>query len=173
MAHSNPLDEKVDIRRLLAKIDFVEEDYRNANLEQPKLLYGVVRYRVQKMRSRVQAEMSLKQIRASRSYRLRKTGKYKTEGAIKDKLDQDESFIRAEKKMNEASFDEELAKQLVEVFKQRGGAIQNIIKANSNEIAGALWKLEHDGKSKKLQDASALLRGKFDKKYNKDSDEDT
>lgn len=172
MSNYDPLDEKVDLKKILDKLFFSEEDVINANLEQPKLMYAVARYRVQLMRVRMQKEASLKLVRAQAAHKYRKLmrdGKHLTEGAVREKVDSTHDVVKAEHSLDHAVIDEELAKQLFEVFKQRQIAINNIIKAGSNDIAKSLWELENSSKHKRLKDAAAVIKGRYQKKES-DSD---
>ena len=169
----DPLEENVDVKKLLGKLYFVEEDVATANLEQPKLMYSVCRYRVQLMRTRMQLEARLKLTRAKAAYKYRKIkrdGKALTEAAVREKLDTNTEVTSAEKKLDAAVVDEELSKQLFEVFKQRQIAINNIIKSRSNEVARALWDLEHNAKHERLKDAAKIIRGKYHKDKEEESD---
>lgn len=169
----DPLDEAVDIKKLIDAIYFAEEDVASANLEQAKLMYTVARYRVQLMRRRVRAEATMKLVRSRASYKYRKKnrgGRPLTEGAVRDRLSLNSDVLEAEKKLDQVSVDEELAKQLFEVFKQRQGAINNIVKSRGNDIARELWVLEHSSKHKKLKEASRVIRGKYRSKESESED---
>jgi hypothetical protein len=163
----NPLAESVDVRKLLRHLYFAEEDYRTANLEQATYQLTAARYRIDKMRERMRLEAALELLRAKWAYKYRKktrNGKPLTEAAVKEKLAINKFVHSAQRELNESIIEEELAKQLLEVFKQRQIAINNIIKANSNSIAKELWELEKNASHEKLRAAAKTIRGKYGKK---------
>lgn len=170
----DPLASSVDIKKLLDCIYFAEEDVGTANLDQPTLMLAVARYRVQCMRERMRCESAYKLLASQEAFRYRKkttiNGKPLTEPGIKEKTGMNKYVHRAQRELDEATVTEELAKQLFEVFKQRGVAINNIIKANSNAIAKELWQLEKGASSEKLRAASKALRGKYRQKEEEDED---
>lgn len=171
--HYDPLAKSVDLKLLLNSIYFAEEDVGTANLNQPTLMLGVARYRIQMMRERMRLEAADKLERSKRAYKYRKltrNGKPLTEAGIKEKVEMNKYVHRIARELGEAVVDEELAKQLFEVFKQRGIAINNIIKANSNAIAKELWQLEKGASSEKLKAAAKALRGKYRQKEEEDED---
>jgi Na+/phosphate symporter len=171
--HFDPLSSNVDVRKLLSKLYFAEEDYRTANLEQPSLMLEVAKYRIQLMRSRMTIETADKLLRSKWAYKYRKktrNGKPLTEAGIKEKVEMNKYVHRSQRELNQVTVDEELAKQLFEVFKQRQVAINNIIKANSNSIAKDLWELEKGSSHEKLRAAAKAVRGKYSK-YEKESEE--
>lgn len=172
--HFDPLADGVDLRKLLDKLYFEEADYRTANLNQPSLMLEVAKYRIQLMRERMRLEAALELIKSKAAYKYRKAtrnGKPLTEAGIKEKVAMNKYVHRAQRELDQAVVDEELAKQLFEVFKQRQIAINNIIKANSNAIALELWELEKKASHTKLRESAKVLRGRIDKKYEKESED--
>jgi hypothetical protein len=171
----DPLASSVDLKKLLDSIYFAEEDVATANLDQPTLMLAVARYRIQCMRERMRCDSALKLISSQEAYRYRKkttiNGKALTESGIKEKTGMNKYVHRAQRELDEALVNEELAKQLFEVFKQRAVAINNIIKANSNAIAKELWQLEKGASHAKLRDAAKLVRGKYSKKHEDEEEE--
>jgi hypothetical protein len=167
------LADSVDVKKMLSKLYFAEEDYRSANLEQPSLQLMAARYRIQLMRERIRLEAALELVRAKQGWEYRKrtvNGKAITEGGIKEKLGMNKLVHSAQRELDEAIVDEELSKQILEVFKQRQTAINNIIKANSNAIAKELWELEKEGTHKKLKEAAKVVRAKYSKKEDEDEE---
>lgn len=171
----DPLAEDVDVRKLLDSIYFAEEDYRTANVKQPNLMLAVARYRIQLMRERMRLEAADSLLRSKWAHKYRKRtlhGKPLTEAGVKEKVGMNKFVHASQRELDHTIVDEELAKQLFEVFKQRQVAINNIVKANSNDIARELWQLEKGASQKRLQEASKIVRGKYKDKYGKDDDDD-
>jgi hypothetical protein len=171
----DPLAESIDVRKLLNSIYFEEADYATANTDQPKLMLGAARYRIQMMRARITEESALNLVKAKMALKYRQrtlNGKPLTEAAIKEKVTTNKYVHRAESSYNNALVDEELAKQLFEVYKQRGNAISNIIKANSNAIARELWQMESKSQSEKLRAAASSVRQKYGKKKHEEESDD-
>ena len=169
--HFDPLEEKVDVEKLLKNIYFAEEDVYRANLTQAKLQYQVARYRVQRMRRRIRLEHELELLKYKFSILFRKKlgrGKPPTEATVKERVAVKPRVVDLQKQLDKAIIDDDLAKQLFEVFKQRQIAIRNIIEARRTETARSLYQLESQAKHKKLQAASKLLR----EKYKEEEDED-
>ena len=83
-------ERKVNVLRLLDEIYFTEENVKNANLNQARLQLKASRYYVQCKRERLELELTLKNLRARKAIRYRKTlrenGKPPTEGTIKERL---------------------------------------------------------------------------------------
>jgi len=172
MSHFDPLAQKVHVRKLIEKIEFTEEDVASANLEQPKLAYAAARYRVQMMRKRMQCESHYKLVRAQWAYKYRKytqNGKPLTNPAVEEKLDKNKFVHKEAQLVDAALIDEELAKQLFDVFKQRQVAINNVIKSRTNDVARNIWLAEKSSQNDRLKDASRLIRGKYKEK---EEDED-
>jgi hypothetical protein len=169
----DPLAANVNVRKLLNELYFAEEDYRTANIKQPSLMLEVAKYRIQLMRERMRIEASVELVRSKAAYKYRKStrnGKPLTEAGIKEKVAMNKYVHRAQRELDHAIVDEELSKQLFEVFKQRQVAINNIIKANSNNIAKDLWELEKKSSHEKLRAAAKVVRGKYSK-YEKESED--
>jgi hypothetical protein len=135
---SEILDAPVDLKGLMDKLDFSEEAVIQANREQPGLFLEASRYRVKKMRSRIQSESNLKaeQANASMFLRLKKKSAEKgssfTEGYIRDKVTVHPRVIEAQQVEDNAQVYEEWAKLLLEAYRQRGHAIKTLA-----EILGA------------------------------------
>jgi len=124
------LDEPVDLSGLIEKLEFTEENIIVANREQSALFLEASRYRVKKMRSRIQAEAQLDAEKAQASIFFRskkKTSKVNiTEGHIKDKVAVDSDVHEARQKYDKAQVYEEWARLLLEAYRQRGHAIKTL-----------------------------------------------
>src|ERR1035437_10018047 len=99
------LDEPVDLAELIAKLDFTEENIIAANREQATLFLEASRYRVKKMRGRIQAEARLdaEKAKASLFFRIKKAAKSGiTEGYVKDKVMMDTGVQEARVKYDKS-----------------------------------------------------------------------
>ena len=146
------LERPVDVVRLIEKLDFEEEDAEGAAREQPSLLLEVARFRVQKMRRRIQSEMAFDTAKARARLKLRakkSAGAKLTETAISDKVLLRSSVRLALKKSNRAKWEEEFTKLLLEAYRQRKDAIRIIIDARWAETGSAVRKA-------KLEEGKAL-----------------
>src|ERR1017187_10337095 len=112
------LDEPVDLAELIAKLDFTEENIIAANREQATLFLEASRYRVKKMRGRIQAEAKLDAEKAKSSLFFRAKKRVSktniTEGFIKDQVSVDLGVQAARFKYDKSQVYEEWAKLLLE-----------------------------------------------------------
>ena len=123
------LVEPVDLDKLIAELDFSEENVIKANREQATLFLEASRYRVKKMRNRIQAEAEYESRQAEASIFLRglkKKGSAITEGYIRDKVSIHPKVIRAREKFDKSQAYEEWSKLLLEAYRQRGHAIKTL-----------------------------------------------
>jgi hypothetical protein len=178
MISHHPMDDEIDIRKVLKKIDFVEENVKHANLNQPLLQLEVAKYKVQKFRRRVSLETKFNLERARKAIRFRRShneGKTKaiTEPALKALLDRDAELYQLQKKVNRAIVEEEFAKQLFEVFKQRQSAIKIVAEFRKLETAKSLIDAEKEMQVEKHKRAVKMLRENYHKqKEDEDGDEE-
>ena len=129
------LNEPVDVSALIEKLDFSEENIIVANREQPALFLEASRYRVKRMRSRIQAESHLdtEKAKASLFFRIKKAAKSGiTEAYVKDKVTMDKGVQEVRAKYDRAQVYEEWSKLFLEAYRQRGHAIKTL-----SEILGA------------------------------------
>lgn len=155
------LDQPVDLQGLIEKLDFSEENILAANREQPSLYLEASRYRVKKMRGRIQAESNLKAEEAKAGLFLRAKKKLNpkagvTEGYIKDKIFVHPAVMEARQRYDDTQVYEEWAKLFLETYRQRGRAIQTLAELLGAEAIAqariAHKELEIEG-FEKLKDA--------------------
>lgn len=165
-------EKKVNVRRLLDEIYFTEENVKNANLNQASLQLEAARYFVQMKRERLEKELTLKNLRARKAIRYRKTlrenGKAPTEGTIRERLDRNEDIFLMEAKVNRAIIAEDYARQISDVFKQRQSAIKVTAELRKLETAGRMLDADKLNVRKRLKDVRNMLSSR----YHKDEDED-
>jgi hypothetical protein len=129
------LAEPVDLKALIEHLDFSEENIIQANREQAQLFLEASRYRVKRMRARIQFESALDVEKSEASIFLRlkkrnekdvKKGANLTEPYMKAKIEVDPAVQEARSKFDNAQVYEEWAKLLLEAYRQRGRTIQTL-----------------------------------------------
>jgi hypothetical protein len=164
MKMSNILDDylnkEVDLKQLVKKIDFTDEEVEDAAAEHPKLFLRVARFRVQKMRDRVEAELAYEArlAKLGSKYRERKDEKGKrklTEGPVSAKVQLDPKIGSLKRRMEMSHVHEKFAELLVTTYHKREFAIKIIMDARWAEVGKALKVMKEEGAkkmSKKLQE---------------------
>lgn len=152
----NYINKPVNFEKLISKIDFTEESVENAAIEHPKLFLTASRYRVQKMRDRVEAELAYEAAKAKlgSKYRERKDEKGKrtmTEGAVAAKVQLDKDTFKLRRKMEMSLVHEKFSELLIETYRKREFAIKIIIDARLAEAGRYI-------KQKKEEDAKRVSR---------------
>jgi hypothetical protein len=148
------ISEEVDVNYILEKITFGDHALIEAALEQPKLMREVTTLRVQCMHKRAAIESRISLESSLLSQRFRKirnsSGKREnTEGAVKAYVETQPLIIKLRKRLNDAFAQEELAKGLVDVYKQRKDVIRIIVDAG--KISLQAQEIELLKGSKKLR----------------------
>ena len=128
------LHQKIDVNKLLDSIFINEDKLYEAALEQPDLMALAGRFRVQRMHVRVKLETQLDLQKARvglRFRRIRDSGGRKefTEGAVKERIELDPAVRALQKRVNKAVALEEIAKNLVDVFRTRSDSLRIIVQA--------------------------------------------
>ena len=133
------LNEDVDIKQLLDKVAFHEAELIQAAFEQPMLMKAAHQVRVQCMHRRAALENKLNlQIslvgQKYRNVRNDKGRRENTEGAVKAYAEMRPHISKLRSKLNIAYAKEELAKGLIEVFRDRREMIKTIVLAGKVSI---------------------------------------
>jgi hypothetical protein len=158
--------EPVNLGELIDKLDFSEENIIRANREQPSLFLEASRYRVKKLRSRIQAESKYEMQQSKSSLFLRSLKKKGergaiTEGYIKDKVRVRPKVVVARKKFDNAQAHEEWAKLLLEAYRQRGSAIKTLAE-NLGAEANAQARLQRkDLETEGYEKLKAAVRKRY------------
>jgi hypothetical protein len=158
------LTETIDVGALLEGISFNEYDVVEAALSQPKLYKDACVLRVQYMHRRSKLEAKLEVMRGEYSQRYRnirnEAGKREhTEGAVKAFVETRPRVMRLREKIDRIYALEELAKHLIDVFRQRKDAIRIIVDAG--KIGVQLKELAMIKGSAKLRNALFKLRNRW------------
>src|SRR6201998_4153590 len=140
----------VDLKQLVAKLDFTDEAVEAAALEHPRLFLRAARYRVQKMRDRVEAGLAYETRIAKLSAKLQskkdeKGKRTMTEGAVKARVQLDSKIHKLRRKMEMSFVYEKFAELLVETYRKREFAIKVIIDARWAEAGKVLKVVKEEG----------------------------
>lgn len=160
------LSRKTDLRELIKKLDFTEEEVEDAAKEQPKMFLRATRYRVQKMRDKVEAELAYenKVAKLSSKYQRRKDDKGKrtlTEGAVKARVQLDKKVQILRRKMEMSYVHEKFSELLVEAYRSREKAIKVIIDARWAEAGSALKHMKEEGAKKMSRRLQKEVRDRY------------
>lgn len=160
------LDRTVDLKKLIRRIDFTDESVEDAALEHPKLFLRATRFRVQKMRDRVEAELAyearMANLSAKYQQRTDDKGKRKlTEGAVKAKVQLDPKIGRLKRTMEMSLVYEKFSELLIETYRKREFAIKIIIDARWAEAGKGFKKL----KEEEAKGLSRKMRNEITNKY--------
>lgn len=160
------LKREVDLKELISKLDFTEEEVEHAAMEQPKLFLRASRFRVQKMRDRVEAELAYENLLAklSSKYQERKDEKGKrelTEGAVKAKVQLKPEIQKLRHRMELAFVHEKASELIVEAYRSREKAIKVIIDARWAEGGKLLRKVTEESGKKMSKRLGREIRDKY------------
>jgi hypothetical protein len=159
------IHEPVNLKKLLAKLDFVDEEVANAAKEQPMLYLTAARFRIQKMQRRIQAESSLAVTKAQRGAKFRakvaEGGERVTEGRVNEMLVKDKEVRQLEDTARAAAEQEEFAKMLLDAYRMRKDALKIVVDLMGAELY-VQRSMEGTGELRKIKDK---LKQKLGKKY--------
>ena len=141
------LEAPVDLRALISKLEFSEEDVARAAREQARLFLEASRYRVLCMRKRMKAEAaykllcsqeSLKLRRAKRALADKKDKSALTEKFISDRVSVEPNVVQARRQLDLQTVYEEWGKLLVDAYKQRRDACRILAEIMGAEASAEL-----------------------------------
>jgi hypothetical protein len=124
-----PLIGEVDPQALVDRLAFTQEETQDAAMEQPKLFMAAATYRIKKMRTRLEAEMHLDNLRVDYSLKMRfkhKGQKGMTERAIQELVDRVPEIRQATVEAAKAKRLEEWAKLMLDAYEHRRSSIKVI-----------------------------------------------
>lgn len=159
------LERPVNLRGLIDKIAFEPETLEDAALEQPGLYLEASRYRTLKMRKRLAKELERDKVKAEvglTQRRKKKEGERQTESAIKDIAALDPSFVLAQKALDQSEVEEELAKGLLEVFRQRLKVIEVLKDIRISEASPLIKKVRQEMASSHMRRAAEKARERYE-----------
>jgi len=141
------LEAPVDIRQLIKKLEFSDEDVARATMEQAKLFLEASRYRVLCMRKRLRAvatyellcsQEALKLRRAKRALVDKKDKSQLTEKSISDRISVLSTVVQARRELDIETVYEEWSKLLVDAYKQRRDACRILAEIMGAEASAEL-----------------------------------
>lgn len=160
------LNRRVDIPRLIRKIDITDEDPVSAAAEQPSLFLEVARYRVQLMRNRTQVGLESKKLRAKAKIHAREKkkrhGNAFTEKSIDDHIEMIPEIRKMEREFEKKFRHEEFAKLFLDAYRMREKAVKVIIDARRYEAD----TYARDEKEKEGERMTRKIAKEVRKKYN-------
>lgn len=127
-----PIVGEVDVKDLLSRLAFAEEDTQRAALEQAKLFMAAATYRIRRMKERQQSDAAYDDIRTEKSIRLRVKGsggakKGFTEKSLTELVDRDPAVKEARDAALAAKRREEWAKLLLDAYEHRRSTIKVLV----------------------------------------------
>jgi len=132
------ISESVDIKTLLEKLSFVEEETGPAAREQPMLYLYAARLRVQALRRTEKAKAALKLIRSQKAAKIREevagSGERATEGRVGELLTVSKVIQKAEEELRIAEEQEEYTKHILEAYRMRRDALKVVVELLGAEV---------------------------------------
>jgi hypothetical protein len=164
------LEQKVDIGKLLKKVQLREEELIEAALEQPKLILDAGKLRIFAFHKRTMLETRLKLYEAQSGLRLRRIRDSKgkkefSEGGVKERIQLQPKVMKTRNRLDTALAEEEMGKLLQEVFRQRSDSLRVIV--NAGKVSVHAKELELLRANRKLGKVVSRIRDRWNK-----SDED-
>jgi hypothetical protein len=170
------LDAEVQLKKLLVKLDFSDEDITRAAVETPSLYLSAGRFRVQKMRLRLKALHRLDIAAAEAGLRIRKEKDSKgkklyTEPQVKEKIVLSPEVRMKRKRLDRAYEEEEFGKLLVDAFRYRKDVVRMIVDGNLAEGAGELRNAKENMVRSDMKEMGKKVRNKYRRTYQDEDDE--
>lgn len=165
------LNKPVNLRGLIENISFNPDQLEDAALEQPGLYLEASRYRTLKMRKSKSRELQLDLVRAELGLQYRKkrqTGDKMTEAAIKEAVMLEPEMTDAQKALNKAEEEEEFAKGLVEVFRQRLHVLNILKDIRISEAPNVVKRVRNEMAVGQMRKAAEKARERFDESKGED-----
>ncbi len=150
---------------LLDNLKIVSEDIKEVAAHQPLLFIDAARYRVamMRLRSKKEQEVDTKRSSLATKFRNRKDEQGKkiyTEGAVKEKVEIQTVVKQLRRELDNAFAEEELAKSMMEAYRQRNSALKIIADMQQFEGSREGAQIERDEQSRKLRNAARKLTDK-------------
>jgi hypothetical protein len=170
------LNAPVQLKQLLRKLDFADEDVARAASENPSLYLSAGRFRVKKMRERMTALHRLEIAQAEAGLSLRKVrdaqGKKKyTESQIKERIVLDEAVRLKRRRLDRGYEEEELAKILLDSYRYRKDALRIIVDGNYSEGVSELRGAKEDMVRADMKKMGDRVRNKFKRRRYREDEE--
>lgn len=160
------LDKPTNLMLLVRRLSWDEDEFEEAVREQPSLYLEASRYRALKARRLKRAEFSLSTTTAETKTKLRtkrdKGGrKLLTEPATAETATIDPAVVVARKKLDEAYVQDELAKSLMEAYRQRGQMLKIVADIRASEVASEIRNVRENLARDDMRNLSDRVRSQF------------
>lgn len=157
----------VNVKRLVKSLAIEEDQIEDAAMENPRLIWEAGRYRIMKMVRTQQAVFSYERAYAEKRLKGRsrkaESGKREfTEGAVSDYALVSPQIGDLKREMDKAYADEEIAKLLLECFKQRRDMIKAIATIRASEISAELRQVRENMKKDEFEKTRKRVREQID-----------
>jgi hypothetical protein len=160
-------------KELIARLPLVDTNILDEAAKQPGLFSDAALHRVEKMRKRSEAISSLDYFHAKLALHIRASknekGEKITEGALKERIEINKTHRALRAAMERAYEEEEFAKLLLEVLRQRRDGIRIIADARLHDMTPN--EVERSVRRKIAGDARKLTNSRWGQQANQD-DED-
>jgi len=166
------LNQPTNLRRLVGSLEWDEDAFEDAVREQPKLYLEASRYRAVKARRKARAEFGLAQATAEKKLVLRskrdKAGrKMLTEPAIAEGAVLSPEYVIARRALDDAYVGEELAKAIMEAYRQRGQMLKIIADIRTSEVASEIRNVRENLARDEFHKLSDRTREKLHERHSK------
>jgi hypothetical protein len=145
------LQSPVDVKRLVKKLKFSIEDLESAAEEQPRLRLEAGKFKAQMGLNKASSKRKLGRIIGKKSLKLRKSGEYKTEGAVKNKLALDSKVQRYQKAFDTYEVYSEFADDLMQAYTERSMAVNILTRLRSSEINSNIAAVKGDEEVQRMR----------------------
>ena len=156
------LERPVDVKKLVDRLFFAEDNLEKAATYQPTLQLEVGRLRFQTMIKKSSLKRRLAKITGERGLKIRKHDEIKTEGAVKGKLALDPEVMHMQKKFDMAEAYDVFAEGLRETVKERLMAIGIIAKLRSSEMSAEIRSAQGEEVVEKMRKKARDARKRFE-----------
>jgi hypothetical protein len=156
------LQSPVDVKRLVRKLKFSVDALEKAAEEQPSLRLEAGKFRAQIALDMQSAKRKLLRVIGKKSLSLRKSGDYKTEGAVKNKLSLDSKVQRLQKEYDTLEVYNTFTKDIMEAYTERSMAVNVLTKLRSSEVSSHLASIKGDSVVEELSKKAKHIRDTYD-----------
>jgi len=119
---------KIDLAKLIKNLDYGDEEIADAARQQPKLFLWASIYKVQKFRKQQLRESKLRLLRSQYAREIRRemqeNGERVTDKQIEERLSRKKEIIHQTRRVEAAEQEHDLAKLLVEAYRQKLAALK-------------------------------------------------
>lgn len=155
------LQSPVDVKRLVRKLEFSLDDLEGAAEIQPRLRLEAGRFRAQIGLKAANAKRRLARVIGKKSLRLRRSGDYKTEGAVKNKLSLDGKVQKYQKEFDTLEVYSEFSHDLMEAYKERSMAVSVLTRLRASEMSSQIAAVKGEEEVEALRKKARHVRDHY------------